>query len=216
MNSYCLICNRDIRAEGSLEEMFYVDDCICAYCRGQLGYFPRTIRTGGLKIEGLFLYQGLLRDTLIQFKEYNDEALYPLFLYPYAKRLRHKYREYELLPMPSSQKAFVKRGFKPVDLIFSMLDLPIIDGLYKKSDMDQKSRSFRERQQIYGQIALKDDVRLEGKKILLVDDIVTSGATMRAGYRLVKERSGEVRALTLSYNQRFLNPAERFLQKALF
>ncbi|MBQ6654403.1 MAG: ComF family protein [Erysipelotrichaceae bacterium] len=213
MNSYCLICNRDIRAEGSLEEMFYVNDCICSSCRAQLAYFPRTIKTPELRIEGLYLYQGLLRDTLIQFKEYNDEALYPLFLYPCAERLKRRYRGYELLPLPSSSQALERRGFKPVDLIFSLLGLPVIDGLYKKNDIDQKSRTFKQRRQIYGQIALKDGISLEGKKILLVDDIVTSGATMRAGYRLVRGRAAEVKALTMSYNQRFLSQPERLFQK---
>ena len=212
-SSYCLICQKDMRSEGSLEEMFYVGDCICADCRAKMPYFPRKFRIAGVSIEGLYLYQDLLRETLIQFKEYNDEALYPLFLYPYARQLRQKYRGYELLPLPSSDQACLRRGFRPVELIFSLLQLPLIDGFYKKSDVDQKSRSFRQRQQIRSQIALRDGLDLKEKKILLVDDIVTSGATMLTGFRLVNGQAREVRALTLSYNQRFLSPAERFLQK---
>ncbi len=191
--------------------MFYVDDCICSYCRGQMPYFLRTITLGKLRVEGLYLYEGLLREALIQFKEYNDEALYPLFLYPHMEWLGKKYRGYHLLPLPSSDKAFQRRGFKPVNLIFSMLQLPVIEGFYKKSDVDQKSRTFAQRQQIRQQIALRKGVDLQGKKILLVDDIVTSGATMQTGYQLIRDQAVEVRALTLSYNRRFLPVWQRFL-----
>jgi predicted amidophosphoribosyltransferase len=211
VNSYCLLCRRSIREEGSLAEMFYVDDCICSSCRGQMPYFPRTITVGKLKIEGLYLYDKLLREALIQFKEYNDEALYPLFLYPHVQRLKRKYRGYHLMALPSSAQALKRRGFKAVELIFSLLEMPVIEGFYKKSDVDQKSRSFKDRQLIRSQIALKADVNLAGKKILLVDDIVTSGATMQTGYRLVSGRADAVNALTLSYNRRFLPAWQRFL-----
>ena len=191
--------------------MFYVDDCICSTCRGQMPYFPHTIMLNSLRVEGLYLYEGLLREALIQFKEYNDEALYPLFLYPHMESLRKRYRGYYLMPLPSSARALQKRGFKPVNLIFSLLQLPVIEGFYKKSDVDQKSRSFAQRQQISQQIALRKDIELKDRKILLVDDIVTSGATMQAGYRLIRDQAAVVKGLTLSYNRRFLPLWQRFL-----
>lgn len=210
MNSYCLICHKDIRHQGDFWEMFYVDDCICHKCRSQLIYHPISIKLDGLSIEGLYLYQDLMRQLLIQFKEYHDEALFPLFLYRQGKDIARKYRGYSMMYLPSSRESIRQRGFQPVQKIFSLVDLPVVDGFYKKSDSDQKSRPYRQREKIAAQIALKKDSAVSGKKILLVDDIITSGATMLAAYRLIRDQAKEVKGLCVSYNHRFMQKRDVF------
>ena len=207
-DSYCLWCNKSIRKEGSFRELFYVDDCLCASCRNQLSYNPRTIMIDDIKVQGLYVYKGMLRDILLQYKENNDEALFPVFLYPYVKALKRRYKGYTIVPVPSSQEMIRSRGFRHVNKMFSLLDLPVRDLLIKTENVEQKSNRYRKNIGKY--FELNEDVKADTERILLVDDIVTSGESMKKCYGLLKEKYAEIKCLTVSYNNSFLTGANLF------
>ena len=71
--------------------------------------------------------------------------------------------------------------------IFSCLNLKICDCLYKSEHHKQSDQSFKKRKEIEKYIFLKEGVCLKNKKILLVDDICTTGSTLRAAIKLVKQ-----------------------------
>ena len=68
---------------------------------------------------------------------------------------------------------------------------------------DQKNTDFRRRHEIREHLFLKENERV-GRKVLLVDDIVTTGETLKSCSDILTEAGHEVCILTLCYNKRFL------------
>lgn len=201
VDCYCLVCFKSIRKTDKAN-LLLVNDVLCNKCRNSLEYRPITIALKEFKVRGLYCYQGIVRDLILQYKEKNDEALAYCFLYPYIKRLKNKYKGYYLVEVASSDKKIKERGFHHVKKIFSVLDLPFLDVIKKKSDFQQKKVHNR---QIQNEFELVDNsIDLSNKKILLVDDIITTSGSILACYNLLKGRCKRIEVLVLCYNKRFL------------
>ena len=190
--------------------MFWIDDVICPQCRMKLNGRFMNVRMNDLKLETVYCYEGLLREMMIQYKELFDEALFPVFLWPYIRILKRKYADRVIVPVPSSQINNEKRGFGAVEKMFSLLDLPVCEALEKKENHDQKNLKGRERKSIGKYIRLKENMIMENRKILLVDDIVTTGETMKACHDLLKE-GNDVFLFSVAVNRKWLDKKCRFL-----
>ena len=199
---YCLWCHRSLKYESVLKNLFYIDDVLCEKCRQSLEYRPRKIRVHDVEVYGLYVYEGLLRDMMIQYKELYDEALFPAFLWKNKKELEKKYRGYTMVPVPSSNEKNRERGFFTVERMFEILDLPMADILEKTDDFEQKKKGTREKRNIASHLRIRENAVIP-EKVLLVDDIVTTGETIRAAYDILKENSKSVKVLICAYNRAF-------------
>lgn len=197
MNEYCLLCNKNIKTESSLLDMFYCNDVLCANCRSKLIRKRKVFKQSGLIIEGLYPYKDKMQEVLLQYKEMYDEALYPLFLYKDIKYLKRKYKDYVLVPVPSSKYDYQRRGFHHVELMFSLLGLPIVELFEKNKNINLKNANYALRQKIKDVIVLKENVVIPDKKILLIDDVVTTKASLLACYHKLNRK--DVKALVICY-----------------
>lgn len=59
--------------------------------------------------------------------------------------------------------------------------------LKKNAPFKQSSLKIKERQEVMKKLSLLDKEGLRNKNVLLVDDILTTGSTMKAAIQLVKE-----------------------------
>ena len=201
---YCLWCGRSLRRESSFLHLYQIDDVLCQVCRHEMSYRPKKIRIDDIEVYSLYVYEGLTREMIIQYKELNDEALFPVFLYPYAERLRRKYRGYTIVPVPSSEENNNKRGFRAVDEAFSLLQLDMAEMLRKKDSHDQKNTDFRNRHEIREHLVFVNK-KINTDRILLVDDIVTTGETLKSCAGYLKEAGYLVQTCSICYNKRFVN-----------
>ena len=72
------------------------------------------------------------------------------------------------------------------------LGIPYRRLLRKTSEEEQKTLGYEERlQAVRGSYVLTDPKAVRGRSVLLVDDIVTSGASMAEGVRLLREHHAE-------------------------
>jgi len=99
-----------------------------------------------------------------------------------------------LIPLPSSKKRLRWRGFNHSEEIAKEIsiswNIPLVsDCLIKtKETPHQTEVSLEERKEnIRGAFQLKDPFQLEDKKILLVDDIFSTGSTIKEAARILRQ-----------------------------
>lgn len=96
-----------------------------------------------------------------------------------------------MIPAPSYSQSDEERGFNHVEEIFSVLNLKMMKYIHKIKQVKQANLTTKEREQI-GSVLEIDNIDLRGKKILLVDDVFTTGSTIRAMIKLVKEKGASI------------------------
>lgn len=106
---------------------------------------------------------------------------------------------------PLSPKRLRSRGFDQAELLAievgKQLELPVLSTLEKKRHTAPQSGMTQDaarRANALGAYALKTGRPLAGKRLLLVDDVVTSGATIGECARLLSQEGAEVFGLTLA------------------
>lgn len=85
--------------------------------------------------------------------------------------------------VPVTASAYARRGFDHMELIarsFSELSgLPLVDALAKHGSSDQRAYGRAERQE-HARSVYEVVVPVDGMRLLLLDDVITTGATVRA------------------------------------
>ena len=81
------------------------------------------------------------------------------------------------------------------------LNIPYNQNLIKTKDIIEQSKLNKEQRQknIYGVYELKNGKKLENKKIILVDDIFTTGSTVNEASRILSNTNvKEITVLTIA------------------
>lgn len=98
----------------------------------------------------------------------------------------------ELCPVPSSRAGRRRRGFDPVRLLADRGGLRLTPGLRRtRAGRAQKRLGIRERER-NAQGSLVASRSLVGHRMLIVDDVVTTGATLHEARRALVEAGAEV------------------------
>ena len=81
----------------------------------------------------------------------------------------------------------------------------VFNGLYKKVDYKQSDQSYTQRAGIRDVIGLRGGAFLKNRKILLLDDVMTSGETIKTCLELIeKEKPQKIEILILSMKEKYL------------
>ena len=203
-NDECLICFKKKHLKSSLKEFFFPEDPLCYHCRSKFAKIQKSITVNGMITEVLYEYDEYLSKLFIQYKELYDEALAPIFIYPYHDRLHRKYHDFVIVGVPSRNEKIIDRGFDHLSLLYSSLNLPMIELFVNLGTNAQKKNSLRERMLINKDIYLKSDVDLSTKKVLLVDDIITTGASLSACHKLLVDKCLMVQTLVVAGNKKYI------------
>lgn len=198
-NDECLICFKKKYQSADLLEFFLLEDLICQNCRAKFIKHKKTICQNGLTIEFLYDYNEFFSQQLIQYKELYDEALAPIFIHTHIRYLRKKYRDHILVSIPSRQEKKVQRGFDHVNKMFKELHFTCVELFINTAQQDQKKSSYQKRLEIHECIKRNDVVLPYKSKILLVDDLFTTGASMESCYQLIKNEFESIKALAIAH-----------------
>ena len=128
-----------------------------------------------------------------------------------------------VVAVPLSAKRKRKRGYNQAELIAeelsSRLKLPLIDdALVKtKENKSQAKLKRREREEnVRGVYEVTSPETFKGRRVLVVDDVMTTGATLGEVSRvLYKAKARSVEALTYC-STRFVSPSENILNEEDF
>jgi len=145
-------------------------------------------------IRSPFRFDGVIRQAVHELKYRNLRALSPeLAKLMYDYLISNPVPAESLVPVPLSWKRLKERGYNQSGLLAKELGklsgLPLVDDcVIRKKNTPPQARTAtvsERRQNVADAFACRDD-RLKGKKVLLIDDVSTSGATLDACARAIK------------------------------
>lgn len=119
---------------------------------------------------------------------------------------KSNFSNFILIPIPLNEKRLRWRGFNQATEISKelskILEIPLVlNCLIKiKETLPQVKLSERERKEnVEGTFSCQNQSKIFGKRILLVDDIYTTGATMEEAARVLKESGAkEIRGIVVA------------------
>lgn len=183
--STCKLCFRRFR--GISPHIVGNNEFICPKCLSKFNPIFKKFDIDGIDGLTLFSYDVFMKDLIYRFKGCFDYELREIFLGLYKNELSILFKGYTVIPAPSFIGDDTVRGFNHVREIFGFLGLESIDAFEKTKQHKQSDQRMRDRKKIGEFIKFKDEIDLKNK-ILLVDDIYTTGATMKTLISMLKSR----------------------------
>lgn len=145
----------------------------------------------------IFKYEGIIRRIILKYKFQDKSYLYRTFVNFLLKdkNLFEILEKYDtIIPVPISKKRQKERGYNQSYLLakeiskYTNLECES-RCLFKIKDIIEQSKLNKEERirNIQGVYELKNGQRLKNKKLLLLDDIYTTGSTANECCRILKE-----------------------------
>jgi ComF family protein len=182
----CEICGNPI-SEGA----------ICYRCKIEPPYFSRA--------RSYALYKDVMRTAIIEFK-FNQKIRIGEYLGGLLGEfaLKLNWDIDVIVPIPLSKNRLKQRGFNQSEIIAEEVSktirIPVIDGLKRiKETKSSIELNPKERKENIHMAFLLAEPKLKAKRVLIIDDVYTTGATVNEAAKALKERGiKEVRVLTLA------------------
>lgn len=193
----CLWCGKT-KDEGTILDYFREKDGLCYRCRHQWKRRKKKEKVEGYSVEVCWEYNEAFREALLQYKECYDEALYPIFFSPVQKEIKRKYGHKTIVLLPSSKEKVEQRGFDHLAKMCSILDLPMIYPFEKRTSHEQKHLSKQKREEMIYGIQRKSGCLIP-RDILLVDDVMTTGSTLRGALSQLDASKHRISILVAAY-----------------
>lgn len=199
------------------------DRALCAGCRSQLAATPRLYRLDdGTVVVSALRYEGVVRRSILALKEDGRTDVARALARPLASAISSAAiggaeiigrsataDRLEPVSVPTSRRSYRRRGYDPVRLLARRAGFRLADvGLRNLRDRaDQKSLDRAARgDNLAG--SMRCHRRLDGRSLLLVDDVLTTGATLAEAGRALRAAGAQVvGAATLAYTPRLFSPA---------
>ena len=179
--------------------MLYKNTHVCDQCFKRFKATFKEFKIQNFQGLSIYDYDENIRELLYQFKGCYDVELGSLVLEPYINYIRYKYIGYYLLPIPSYYKDDIRREFNHVIEAFNSMNLPYISIIEKKDEYKQSDQRKEDRINIKYHLKVSNLEMINNKKILIVDDVVTTGSTLRACINLIKSgHPKDIKILTIA------------------
>lgn len=182
---------------------------VCKRCIGSLPFYKEEYRVCAKVIKKadipfknidavfcLFKYAGSVKRAFIRYKFQGDISVCKSFSVLMHRMLlsENAYSEIDYITsVPLSDERYAMRGFNQSYLIAKDLSgysgIPYIEMLERPfQGVTQSKVSADERTHAKERFRVRDDIDIQGKTVLLVDDIITSGSTLDGCSMLLKDR----------------------------
>ncbi len=193
---FCIKCGRQLKTSPQIQET-------CSDCRKDNLYFDKAI--------SVFHYDDILKKLVHDFKYKKIASLvkeFSAFIVDFMDEHNIAKESDLVLSIPMHPSRLFKREINPSHIlaknIAKKLKLQYSENLLKKTKNtppQSKLNRLERLENIKHSFSLKDDGKLDlnGKNILLVDDLFTTGSTVNECSKILKEaRSNRVEVITLA------------------
>ncbi|KZE64233.1 hypothetical protein AWM68_14130 [Fictibacillus phosphorivorans] len=202
--------------EGRLE---LIKGEICRICGRAFSLFPEQYRQGDCCFDcirweedptwngvlqqnrSLYVYNDFLKEVIAKLKYRGDAEIVKAF-YPVAKTSFRKIsRNGLVIPIPLSEERHYKRGFNQAELLARGFSSQPALLLKRKTHEEKQSKKTREERLVQKENPFQviDAEKLQGQNVLLVDDVYTTGSTLRYAAKVLLEAGAkQVSSITLA------------------
>ncbi|EKN71364.1 phosphoribosyltransferase [Neobacillus bataviensis LMG 21833] len=146
----------------------------------------------------LFHYNEFLKEVIATYKFRGDYVLAKVFA-PFFKEELTKMCPELLVPIPLSDERLYERGFNQATALIHVSGYTTADILSRIHSEKQSKKSRSERIHLPQVFNLAQDTNIQGKRVVLIDDIYTTGSTLRHAAKLLKlAGAASIQSLTLA------------------
>ena len=189
--NYCIVCKKE--------------DCIliCNKCLKSITKLSKE-ENG---IISYSYYSGVIKRLILRLKYKNDFSagdVLAILLAEYIKE-NFEYSKCVLTYIPLSKKSMKNRGFNQCKYICkkvcNILHMECFDLLEKIKETREQKRldKFEREENIKNAFKIKKYMDLGRSQIILIDDVVTTGSTLKEGYKILKQfYKNDIKLLTLA------------------
>ena len=184
----CVLCGKILKKEES---------DLCRFCRTDAPAYPK--RKSKLQFldsfAAVWYYEGSVRKSLLRYKFYNARSFAGSYGRLLAMKLLEEYPEgFDILTwVPVSRLRRFRRGYDQVELLaraagkeLGMTPVPLLKKVRHNRPQSGIHGAAQRRANVLGAYRELDREAITGKKILLLDDILTTGATAGECARVLK------------------------------
>ena len=152
----------------------------------------------------IYKYQDIIRNLLLNYK-FNDASYLAnsfAYLIKNNKKIYSILKSYDIIiPVPLHKKRMNERGYNQTELIAKKLGIPVETNclIKAKNIKPQSTKTAKERQvDIKNVFAIQNVEKIKNKKLLLLDDIYTTGSTANECIKTLSKATNKIGFLAIA------------------
>lgn len=146
----------------------------------------------------LYKYNDFLKDLIAKFKYRGDYAIAQVFANDIKTEITIRHYDF-IVPIPLSDERLQERGFNQSEALIKVAGFYAEQLLTRVHSEKQSKKSRKERIELARVFECSQNKNIKDKHILLVDDIYTTGSTIRhAAETLIQAGASKIYSLTVA------------------
>ena len=182
---YCKACF-SLFYPSPLRQLIEREPLLCDSCISKIEKKLDVVKISNVNVLFLSRYDGLMKSWLMNYKEYKDVELAPCFLSLFLPLIRILYPRHLFLPLPSNEIRRKERGFDHLSLMLETSHLSYQNVFFLDSMIEQKRRNGSDKHAKRGISLRVDPDFFRNKRVVLFDDVMTTGSTFLECLDLLK------------------------------